>query len=302
MESQFKPYSIGYVVEDILEDSLMLKVYPVEKVSAAHNEASYEATVKQDTITRLVPDPTVPGDTNYTDTVKYTTVDKTGKKHVDIISKTNVIVAKWLPIGYSNRLEPPTVCKGETVQLIRLANSDKYYWHTIYNELDLRKLEKATYVYSNKQTIEDPTKLKDVYYHQVDTINKHVKLHTDDSDGEYTTYDIDIDTKNGTLQIIDGKGNEIYLESQANKLTINLDDYILNAATSSTVNTTKSSTNTSKFNVTNTSGELVALLSEFIQAVHDMTGSDAQGGTVPVTGSSQSVFDNIKARVDTFIG
>jgi len=302
MESQFKSYSIGYVVEDILEDSLMLKVYPVERVSATHNDEGYEATVKQDTITRLVADPDVPGDTNYTDTVKYVTVDKTGKKHVDVISKTNIIEAKWLPIGYSNRVEPPTVCKGETVQLMRLANSDKYYWHTIYNELDLRKLEKATYVYSNKRTVEDPSQLGQVYYHQVDTINKRVRWHTDDHDGEYTTYDIDIDTKNGTLQIIDGKGNEIYLESQDNRLTTNIDDNILNAHVSNTINTIKSTTNTDKFNVNNSNGELVSLISEFIQAVHDMTGVGNLGADVPVTSASQSVLVDIKARLDTFIG
>ena len=189
-------WSLGYVTEDIEEDEIYVTVFPMEHITDNDGDIN-----KEETITDVVKD-------HEDNSSSYTLV------------KQQKIKAKWLPLASPNRLTPPTVCKGETVLIYRFGNTDKYYWTTIYNELDLRKLEKVTYVFSNKQTIEDESQLDKVYYFTMDTINKIVKLHTDDNDGEHTTYDVEINTKDGKLNIEDGNGNFILLDSPTNTLNI----------------------------------------------------------------------------------
>jgi phage baseplate assembly protein gpV len=75
------------------------------------------------------------------------------------------------------------------------------------------------------------------YWLEVDTKNKSVKFHTAMNDGEYTEYDITINTKDGTLKVTDKKNNYIYLESKKDTITVNTNkDIIAKASASVTVN------------------------------------------------------------------
>jgi len=196
-------YSLGMITHDLPEDDVWAEVHPLEQMSGSNG---------------------IIDDTNI-ENAKVLNIH--GETIVTKIIKSTKIMCKWLNDGDNNRLTPPSVCKGETVRIYRYGNTDKYFWGTIYNELDLRKREKATYVYSNKGTIEDKTLLEKVYYWTIDTINKFVRLHTDDSDGELTTYDFEINTKDGTVTLIDGKNNSMELDSAKEDFTFNANHDII---------------------------------------------------------------------------
>jgi len=203
-KSLLRIYSLGYVAEDYVEDNPFLNVVPIEDITDITG--------------------------NLTDSVleENENIDNDNKIEKTIKQKGYTVRAKWFNLMEPNRLTAPNLCKGETVILWRYANSDIYLWTNMYNELDKRKLEKATYVFSNKRSIAGD--INAVYYFTIDTINKRIRLHTDASDGELTTYDIDIDTKNGIFTIIDGKDNQIELDSANDKLTITINkDIEMNA-------------------------------------------------------------------------
>ena len=278
--SQFKLYSLGYVVEDILEDDLLLKIVPIEVISD------------------------IDGALGDVDRETNKNIDIENENRVTIKTKDTVIIAKWIALSETNRMTPPNVCKGETVRIFRYAETDKYFWATLYNEIDLRKREKVVYAFSNKGSVEDKTLLENMYYFTFDTINKMVRIHTDDSDGELTTYDIEINTQDGVLTLIDGKSNMIELDSDRDKLTvtinkdiemnapnitmnskrhtINTTDYILNAVNSKTVNTDIYKLTASNSTLTTNialSGDLIASgggithEGKYIDSTHSHTGN-----------------------------
>ena len=49
-----------------------------------------------------------------------------------------------------------------------------------------------------------------------------MKLHTSDNDGELTTYDVLINTKEGVLEIKDGIGNSVLMSSSEGSLTVTM--------------------------------------------------------------------------------
>ena len=199
-QNGFTLHSLGVVAKDIIEDSMYVEIYPAELHPRKDGELM------------------TPDELDVTATSSSKEIDNLK------VSNTRIIVAKWLPNGNINRLEPPTVCKGELVHIFTFMDTNIYYWTPVFNELSLRKLEKITTVVSNKRSImgDSAELLTKVYYHTMDTINKFVRFHTDDSDGELTTYDYHIDTKNGTVLFTDGKGNFWHLESENEDLTSNI--------------------------------------------------------------------------------
>ena len=221
--SRFELYSLGYVVEDILEDDLLLKIVPIELISDIDGEL---------------------GDVDK-ETNKNINIEKENK--ITIKTKDTVIIAKWVPLSETNRMTPPTVCKGETVRIFRYAETDKYFWATLYNEIDLKKREKVVYAFSNKGSIEDKSLSKNMYYVTLDTINKVVRIHTDDTDGELTTYDIEINTKDGLFTLIDGKSNMIELDSDRDKLTVTINKDIEMNAPNITMNSEVHTINTNTY-------------------------------------------------------
>lgn len=304
-QSLFKIYSLGQVVKDIKEDSQYIDVFPVE----LHPGKTGELSIPEINNTSI-------SDINKTvETI--------------IVAKTTTIKAKWLAIGTPNKLEPPTVCKGETVLLFRYADTDNFFWSTIYNELHLRKREKHTMILSNKESIADGQTqevLEKSYYITYDTINKFIRLHTDDSDGEFCTYDIEINTKDGFLTVIDGLENEITLDSTLDKLYIKTnkdiltetDNHTRNVTTDETVDIGNNRTSTignnkketignkyqidlKTYAVSNGADELMALLVETMQAVIDIQHTGNLGIPTSIDDGSKSVFADLKSRYAAFM-
>ena len=78
----------------------------------------------------------------------------------------------------------------------------------------LRKHEDVVYAYSNKPSSDEEYTEDTSYWVRVSTRDKFVHLHTSDNDGEATTYDILIDTREGKLIATDGLGNRISFSSK----------------------------------------------------------------------------------------
>lgn len=159
-------------------------------------------------------------------------VDQINKYTVDIkdadglikkveVNTTNAIEAKWL-CRDPNVMTAPDVRRGAQVQLYRKSNTDQYYWETTTNTENHQRLEEKIYAFANSSKEEMNVKDPNNYYTQgVSTYRKHVNLiKTTKSDGERWAYDINVDAKNGLVNIMDDIGNFIKLDSKNNCIRI----------------------------------------------------------------------------------
>ena len=195
--SKLQLYSIGIVVEDKKDGSDDILVFPVEELPQIDGPIADHA-----------PD------------YKVAMPNAGGVQQTAEIKGSATLTAKWLPYGQSNRITAPDVIKNETVALFRYADTDEYYWTTIFREPSIRRLETVCYMYGNLKT---PLKQWDKatsYWVEVSTKLKYIKLHTSKSDGEPFGYDVTIDPKNGFVEIKDDRGNLIKLDSEATILTL----------------------------------------------------------------------------------
>lgn len=232
-QSKFKFFSLGMIAQDIAEDSFEVQVFPMEITTSGGGDLNEPPR-------------------NATDSV-----DAKGENSSVVVDKGKVVTATWVPIGASNRITPPNVCKGETVMLYNHAGTDQYYWTTMDNEMDLRKNEKATFFFSNKPGIASDGLLEKSYYFTIDCINKFIRLFTNKNDGEYTTWEVKIETDKGLLFIEDGKGNRVEIDSQKDKLTIttlkdveiNTKNATVNASDSATIKTNVCTIDSSQCNI-----------------------------------------------------
>ena len=245
------------------------------------------------------------------------------------IKKSKSIPAEWLPNGYSNRMTPPDVTKGMTVMIYNYAGEKKYYWTTIFNELDLTKREKVVYAFSNKEKV--PTKeelnqdgflLGKTYYLQVDTYDKFIRLHTnkneDSENPEAVVYDLELDTANGVITVKDDLENSIEIKSQDGIMTIALNkDYILGVKENITLTADKTYSLTAKegitiktdknvevdldkIRVTNSTAELIDLLCQLIQANISEQHLGNMGAPTALMASSVQKYQEILQKLQTF--
>jgi acetolactate synthase small subunit len=208
--SNLKLYSLGIVVEDKLVNSDYIVVSPMEQLSTIDGKLSDTSKIKT----------------------------QKGQK----VIKRNTILAKWIQNGQTNRATSPNVYKNETVRLYRYADTDKYYWDTVFFEPKIRRLEEVTYSYSNLKEPLVEYGPNTSYYYTVSTLNQFIHLHTSTNNGEASGYDILINTKSGEISIKDTNGNQLLWKSVAKHLDIsNFNQYninILDSITTKVGNTT----------------------------------------------------------------
>ena len=157
----------------------------------------------------------------------------------------SVLVAKWIAFGCSNRETPPDVVVGETVMIWRYADTNDYYWTTMFREPSLRRQETVRYVYSNQPSGRTPYDEDSSYWLEYDTVDKHIHLHTSSNDGEPVDYDVTIDTKLGTIEVKDDIGNVFFLDSPKGQMdtttntgvSVTTQKFVINASTSVEINT-----------------------------------------------------------------
>lgn len=194
--SKFRFYSVGRVAANMPLDSDLIEVTPTEDFPFMEGELT-DHSEKQ--------------------TVKGQRED--GSAFSVSVQQSNTIQAKWLR-NHDNRLTPPNVRRGETVILYQFGDADKYYWTTQLIDSKLRRLETVIYGWSASAVEDDPVDSDHMYYFELSTHKKLVTFHTSKVNGEFTAYDIQINTQDGTILIQDDMGNYISLDSRAVRMEL----------------------------------------------------------------------------------
>ena len=190
MSSKLNLFAVGTVASDLIVGNVEIQVHLHEIMSNV--------------------DGVIGSDNNISTNVK----SSDNKVYAINMNSTGTVPAIWLK-NNSNRVTPPNVRKGEKVEVWKYADSDKYYWKSMSDELDLRRLEHVKWVFVNTST-ESEARIDDSnsYSFTMSTLNKFCKLHTADNNGEFTSFDLEIDTKEGIIDVHDGRGNTIKLISK----------------------------------------------------------------------------------------
>ncbi len=163
--------------------------------------------------------------TDNAETVNSSGITPTGQNYENKLTTTLTMRATWLPIGSDNRKTAPDVRIGERVVIYQFADTNKYYWVTLFDDVRLRKLETVIYAYSNIRDEADMERADNTYFIEVSTHRKYIHLHTSKNDGEPFSYDIQINTGKGYIQITDDVGNVLELDSADTKITLkNIDE------------------------------------------------------------------------------
>ncbi len=219
--SDFNFYSIGVVTVDKLRNTTYIKVTPIENLSDVNGPLN-----------------------NQTQTITSNSKDASNVSKQAMVKTDVTIYAKWLPLSNSNRTTAPDVIKNETVMIYRYADSDDYYWTTMFDENNIRRLETVRYSYGNDPNPLVPYTGDTSYWLEVSTHDQIITLHTSNNNGESAKYDIIINTKKGMISIEDNLNNSYYLDSVNRKFTVNTGTGELNFDVEATVNTPKITVNT----------------------------------------------------------
>lgn len=194
--SRFRFYSVGIVAANLPLGSDLIEVTPTEDFPFMEGELTDHAEKK-----------TVNGQR------------EDGSAFTVSLQEATTIQAKWLR-NHDNRLTPPNVRRGERVILYQFGDADRYYWTTQLIDAKLRRLETVIYGWSASSKEDEPVDSDHMYYFEVSTHRQLVTFHTSKANGEFTAYDIQINTKDGTILIQDDMGNYISLDSRAVRMEL----------------------------------------------------------------------------------
>lgn len=224
-----------------------LKIYSLGTVAANKPLSSKEISV-----TPIENTPMVDGElTDTQSTYKAEAEDSAGAAYSLELTTANVITATWLPLGSSNRMTAPDVRRGALVALYQFANSDKFWWTTLTDDMKLRKLETVVYAFSGTTNEDADATSDNMYFLEVSTHQKLVHFHTSKANGEPFMYDIQINTKDGFIQIQDDAGNYFQFNSKERQLEM--------------VNSDGSKVEINKTNIFLESTDLISMKSKVIQ-------------------------------------
>lgn len=202
-ESKLRLFSIGIVAKDKPRGTDVIDVTPIEQLPHSNG---------------LI--------TQYKNKLSVNTANLKGVKTMAKAEGLSTMKATWLPFGCSNRISSPDVIENETVAIWRYADTDTYYWTTIFREPLIRRLETVMYAFGNLRDKLIPFTRDSSYWFEVSTHDKYIHLHTANSDGEPYIYDIKLDTAYGSLLIKDNIGNSILLDSPNSSVDISTNNGI----------------------------------------------------------------------------
>ncbi|QXO09888.1 hypothetical protein pEaSNUABM38_00166 [Erwinia phage pEa_SNUABM_38] len=187
--SQLKPYSYGIVAEDKARGTDVIKVIPIEvNFANATTIDTKEAEIE----------------------MSY----KNAKGAQDNLKVTmgKTIDATWLHLN-SNRVTSPDVKKGDQVHLRRLGETDIYYWEDM-NCMNVKRLEHVVFAFGADPNGGMVNNLANAYWMAFSPEDKHITLHTSKMNGEKFGYDLQIDTEESKVVIMDDAGNKIWMASE----------------------------------------------------------------------------------------
>jgi hypothetical protein len=192
--SKFRFYSIGIVAANKPQSTDLIEVSPVEEQPFLHGEITDHLV--SDTITGQ---------------------DSSGAAFTAKVKSSVSIQAKWLRCA-DNRLTSPNVRRGEMVMIYQFGNADTFYWTTLLTDMKLRRLETVIYGWSASPKEDDPADPDHMYFLEVSTHTKKITLHTSKSNGEPFSYDIQLNTGEGSLLVQDDIGNTVSIDSKAHRV------------------------------------------------------------------------------------
>lgn len=275
-------YSLAIVVSDMDSESWEIECYPTEVLSSGNG------TLMED------------------EEVSANVTDSKGEKISVTFQKSSTITASWISFGDYNRATAPDICRGEVVLLLRYAGEDKFFWLPLFSQFELRKKETVMYAYSNKDgQVETENELRtNMYYTQFDTVNKLVKLHTANNDGEQAGYDFIVNTGEGIFSITDTNENNIKWNSVDGTIEWNMTKDI-NINSDGNIKVTSKENmelNFKGIKITNGSDELLTLLEDLIDAINSMQHNGNLGAPTNIMPQSKMQFDNIKQKITKMKG
>lgn len=152
---------------------------------------------------------------DYKPTFEVELPDAKGVKRKSKIVGKATVTAKWLPMNNSNRVTSPNVIKNETVMMYRYADSEDYYWNTMFHEPKVRRLEKVKYAFGNKDKPLEEWNHESSYWFEVSTLKgeKWVKMHISKNDNEMSGYDVTFNARTGNFNVEDTRGNFLKMDS-----------------------------------------------------------------------------------------
>ena len=239
--SVFRPVYIGRVTENKVLGSKIILVTPVEAVPLLDGEVKSNVTK-----------------------VEYKGVDAYDVEFTTNIDIDNAIEATWIPFE-TNRATAPDVRRGERVLIWQSGDADKYYWTVTGLDDDLRRLETVVFTFNaNPKEDNKANALENCYTIEISTHTGQVTLRTTGLNNEFTTYTVQLNTKQGAFTLTDALGNFAHLDSadklwhlqlmtgtflklDRNNVLINAPDkFQLDAKNSVTINTKKMVVNSDK--------------------------------------------------------
>jgi hypothetical protein len=195
--SKFHFYSLGIVAANKALSSDEIEVTPTEELTMLDGDL----------------------DANQVD-VSSQGEDANGSTYSTSIKTANSIRAKWLKLGVGNRLTAPDVRRGAPVIIYQFGDSDKFYWTTLQDDSNLRKLETVIYGFSGTKDEGAAASADNMYYFEISTHSQMVTFHTSKANGEFCMYDFQFNTKEGKVILTDDLGNYFMLDSQATQFHI----------------------------------------------------------------------------------
>jgi hypothetical protein len=190
--SMLRFYSMGLVAANKALNSNIIEVTPIEHLPFADGQLTDTGT-----------------------SIQAQGTDVNGAQYSTQLASSLTIPATWTPEGSPNRVTAPDVRRGEYVKLYQFGDADKYYWTTSGLPAQ-RKLETVTHAFSGSSDEAADLTHENSYYHEVSTHQGTITLHTSQSNGEFTTYDIQLNAKEGYFRMQDGVGNYIIMDSTQN--------------------------------------------------------------------------------------
>lgn len=130
------------------------------------------------------------------------------------VVSSKVITAKWSPENCTNHIFAPSVTAGTKVLVFRYNDSDEYRWRPVENQVNIRKEERFGLIFSAKKKIENVfSGLEKYWYFIIDTKKQFIEFRTQRKNGEATSYSLDINAKDGEVNIADDHSNGFRLKS-----------------------------------------------------------------------------------------
>lgn len=183
------PFSVGLVIEDSVNNSFFIRVIPVEQQGFLNGKI--EDGANQDVVKGK---------------------DSLGNSWEGSYTTTVALTAKWLSKD-SNRRTPPSIHKGEKVQLYKYADSDDIFWEDMGQDTKNRTTEREVKAWSNKPK-RDSKELDSTnsYFLEVDTATGLITLQTNKSNGEPFAFTFQAQTKKGIFVFEIDQGESIYID------------------------------------------------------------------------------------------